>query len=117
VCSSDLTKTIALITRPVYNAGRCETLIFLRRGVIVMNVSFGEQLVNFEIRELRRKLAGVGGKNLGPSERVREINKTIEEIHRIHRDQPKDVFFRTQKFKETMQWLENLLKPSLIASN
>ena len=79
-----------------------------------MNVSFGEKLVNVEIEDLRKKLRGNGGKNLGPGEKVKEINGTIDRINRIRHNQKTDAFFSTEKFKVLMQGLEGLRNPSII---
>lgn len=73
-----------------------------------MNISLGERLVNIEIDNLRRKLRGNGGRNLGPRDKVAEINSTLARINRIRRDQKLDKFFSTRVFKNIVRWLENI---------
>jgi hypothetical protein len=82
-----------------------------------MSVSFGERLVNIEIENLRRKLRGIGGKNLSPYERVVEINNTLRRIRRIHHDQKLDVFFSTENFREIRRRLESMLEPTVVDSH
>jgi len=74
-----------------------------------MTISHGEHLVNVEIRELKRKLAGVGGKYLNPHEKAVEISKVIENLKRLHQQQKKDRFFVSKDFKNIAWGLEHIL--------
>lgn len=68
----------------------------------------GQHLVELQVHEIKRKFAGVGGKNLNPSEKVAEADKTLAAINRIRHDLRRDVFFSTQAFKNIVRWLESI---------
>jgi len=79
------------------------------RKEAAMSISLGERLVNIEIRELRRKMEGVGGKNLRPHEKVAEINGVMKNIKRLHQQQRKDKFFSSEEYKSITRGLEYIL--------
>ena len=74
-----------------------------------------EHLVGLQIRDIKHKLEGVGGKNLSPRERVTAADNTLEIIYSI-RDQKPDVFFSTKRFKRIVRWLKSIREPSVVSS-
>jgi hypothetical protein len=78
-----------------------------------MNISFGERLIKIEVENLRKKLSGIGGKNLGPHDKVTEINNTIKKIRKIQHDQKQETFFSTREYKNILSGLEKMLEPNI----